>query len=343
MTDQAKFTPLKPSEISIDKENGLTITRPKFDYSVIFEHDQVETVLNAITEYADASVPDTETSKGRDAVRALAASIARSKTFLDGEAVKVKEAAQEQVNKVNSQRRTIKSTLDAARDKARKPLTEWEDAEKERQQNIQVIIDQIIATGKPQHGEGSKLIQSRIKALDEISISEETLQERAGEARDLYATALETLQTALSTTLKAEETAKENERLRQENEALQAEQRRQKQAAAAKAAEAEAAQKAQRDKEQAEAKAKEQERLQAEAVAKAAAEGAARQKRLAKEQAERISQRDAKRAADEKNRSKKINETAMSIIATAKVSAKAAEAIATAIADGQITHTTMQF
>lgn len=79
---------------------------------------------------------DVSTQAGRDAIRTLAYKIARTKTKLDESATNLTKDQKALIDAVNEERRTLKSTLDEMKVRARKPLTDWEDAEKLREAKV---------------------------------------------------------------------------------------------------------------------------------------------------------------------------------------------------------------
>lgn len=89
-------------------------------------------VLDAIEREVKAHTPDITTDKGRKAIASLAYKVAQSKTALDelGKNLvadwKAKSAA------VDAERRRLRERLDALKEEVRRPLTEWEQAEKRR-------------------------------------------------------------------------------------------------------------------------------------------------------------------------------------------------------------------
>ena len=85
-------------------------------------------------------VPNLTTAKGRKAIASMAAKVARSKTRIDalGKDLTADIAAQKAV--IDIDRREMRDALDELRDEVRRPLTEWEDAEKKRIADIEYEI-----------------------------------------------------------------------------------------------------------------------------------------------------------------------------------------------------------
>jgi len=79
---------------------------------------------------------DMTVAANRQKVASYAYSISRTKTGLDEAAAGVAVEAKAIVDSVNGERKTLKTTLDGLRDKARAPLDAWEAAEKARQDRV---------------------------------------------------------------------------------------------------------------------------------------------------------------------------------------------------------------
>jgi len=145
---------------------------------------EIETAARSITP------PDVSTKAGRDAVSSLAYKVARSKTFLDeklGKPLvrdwKAKAAAVDQLRKLARDR------LDALKAEVRQPLTDYEQAEADRQARIQELIaiwrlDQEIAHRIEPNIVNSTKISAEIARIDALPIVPE-LEERQAEAQQI--------------------------------------------------------------------------------------------------------------------------------------------------------------
>lgn len=92
----------------------------------------VDAILEKIKTQARAVETDISTEAGRKAIASLAYKIARSKTALDGMGKELGEANYRAWKAITAERARIETELDALRDEVRRPLTEWESAEKAR-------------------------------------------------------------------------------------------------------------------------------------------------------------------------------------------------------------------
>ena len=89
--------------------------------------------LDKAVEDAASSV---DTPKGRDSIRAATMSIVRLRTALDKAGKDMTEEWRKQTNEINEVRREIKTELEAREERMRAPLTEWEEAEKAREEKV---------------------------------------------------------------------------------------------------------------------------------------------------------------------------------------------------------------
>lgn len=114
---------------TLEKDPSIVFTDPK--------------ALPALLAYLDneiaAHVPDLTTKKGREAITKLTSKIVGHKTSLDALGKEMNEEARAKINVVDEVRRKLRTDLDALRDRARKPLTDWEAAEDDRKTKINEV------------------------------------------------------------------------------------------------------------------------------------------------------------------------------------------------------------
>ena len=107
----------------------------------LFLEDGLESILSRIETEARSLVPDVSSKKGRDAIASVAARISRSKTYLDNLGKEYVAELKSLPSKVDASRRAMRSRLDALKEEIRRPLTEYETAEKERLDRIMGIFE----------------------------------------------------------------------------------------------------------------------------------------------------------------------------------------------------------
>lgn len=152
----------------------------------VFAPGGVNDILDKITREVRSTQTDISTKAGREAVASLAYKVARSKTALDemGKTLvadwKTKSAA------VDAERRTIREKLDDLRDEVRKPLTDWENAEKDRIADHEAALAAMegnltFDTAEP----SSAAIRERLDASEHPPVRHwEEFAKRAAEIRD---------------------------------------------------------------------------------------------------------------------------------------------------------------
>ncbi|WP_406646940.1 hypothetical protein QEZ52_00485 [Aliisedimentitalea scapharcae] len=327
-------------------------------------------IIERIEKDVRSEVPDLTTKKGRDRVKSLAYKVSQSKTTLDGVGKELNDATRKSLEKVDEQRRDIRSRLDALRDEVRKPLEDWEAAEKKRveghkenlrtfdvsrvdptmtSETIKAVIDEVSTVAIDESWEEFQEFAEASKAEClaawkihlTIAIDRE---EQAEKIARLEAEAAERdrKEAAERAEREAEEKKRHDKEMaeRREREAAEAEERRQQEAREAEErrleelekAKAEAEERAKREAD-AEAKRKQEEHERELAEAKRREEQAAERERqrMAQEREEEERAR-AKREADKAHRARIQDEIA------AALSPLPREAIPAALMDGRIPH-----
>lgn len=255
--------------------------------AIVFGPGGVEKIIKDLTDKVLAIPTDISTATGRKAIASLAYKVARSKTALDEMGKELAADLKRQTNAIDAERRTIRDRLDALQEQVRKPLTDWENAEKQRVADHEAAL--LAITESPLYGarETSAEVRARLDYLTNYPARD--WQEFAERARKTLDAEIARTRDILATVEKRESEAAELERLRAERIAReQAERDARIAAEAAERARREAEDKAARAQALADAKAREaREKAERE---KAAAEQAARQaeERARKAEADRI-------------------------------------------------------
>lgn len=324
--------------ITIPKETALTVfTTAK----------GLDPVIAKIREEALSLVADVTTKKGRDAIASNAAKVARSKTYLDGVGKELVDKLKEQPKLIDAERKRVRDTLDALRDEVRKPLTEWEEAEEKRINDIRSRIERMKLIPEDGASEQLKAHLSKLK-LTEINDSFAELKSDAALAKMEAITQTETL---IEKVIVAENEKAELERLRKEAEQktqIEREERLIKEAEerARKQAE-EAAQKAINDAKLAEERAKaqafeaqERERIAKESEAKRIQEAKEAEVKRIEQEAKAKAEIEAKLAANKEHRQNVINEAMDSLVELGELSRYE---LIKAIAEGKVKHVSIKF
>ncbi|MEY6762934.1 hypothetical protein AB9B48_14860 [Kluyvera ascorbata] len=108
--------------VVIEKANALAVFKSS---------DQIEEILAKVEREVMSFVPDVTTAKGRKEIASLAYRVSQTKSYLDGLGKDLVADLKEIPKLIDANRKTVRDRLDALRDKARQPFTEWEE-EQER-------------------------------------------------------------------------------------------------------------------------------------------------------------------------------------------------------------------
>ncbi|MEO1949279.1 hypothetical protein [Thioclava sp.] len=185
------------------------------DLAALFKDQAaVDPLIERIEKEVRAHVPDTSSAKGREAIKSLAYKVARSKTALDDAGKALNEEARAQINQVDAARRKIRDRLDALKDEARKPLTEWEEAEAARKTRDAQILEQLKNHGMTGHEPSAEIVATAGRIRD-IALPEDFTGDRDA-AEDTRATTMAALRNMFTAAQTREAEAAELERLRKE-------------------------------------------------------------------------------------------------------------------------------
>ncbi|EOJ5644253.1 hypothetical protein ACKKC3_002805 [Escherichia coli] len=261
----------------------------------IYVENGLDKFLEQIREGVN-EVPDLSTAKGRARIASLAAQVSRSKTAVEKPGRDYLKRLKEQPKVVEAELRRFVTECDQLRDSVRRPLTEWEDAEKARTEALQQRLVDLRALADVIDSAGNYLpsadIQARIHEAKSV-VLDESWQERAAEAGVAKDSTIQQLEASLEVAQKREHEAAELERLRKEAEEKARLEREE-------AIRREAAEQAKRDAE-AKAQAEIDAAARREAEARAATERAEREKIEAQQKADREAKAAAEKAEQEKN------------------------------------------
>ncbi|WP_181834002.1 coiled-coil domain-containing protein [Klebsiella pneumoniae] len=337
----------------------------------------VENGLDSFLEKIRAGVnevPDLSTAKGRARIASLAAQVSRSKTAVEKPGRDYLKRLKEQPKVVEAELRRFVTECDQLRDEVRRPLTEWEDAEKARTEALQQRLVDLRALSDVIDTAGNYLpsadIQARILEAKSV-VLDDSWQERAAEAGVAKDSTIQQLEASLVIAQKREHEAAELDRLRKEAEEkarLEREENIRREAAEQAKRDAEAKAQAEIDaaaRRESEARAAteraEREIIEAqqkaEREAKAAAEKAEQEKNAAiaaerrrQEEAEsarlaeqkRIAEEEALRAADKEHR-RCINRQAIADLIESGLTQEMAEKALIAIASGKVSAVSIKY
>lgn len=205
----ALYRSFKMTELQILEQNSnLIVEAFKVDGGA-------QSLFDRIAEQARSVVPDLSTDKGRKAIASMARKVASSKTAFDAHGKELKEQYTAITSKIDADRKSFRDQCDALRDEIRKPLTDWENAEKDRVEKHENSIKDITDFLLPENiNVDAEVLDSNIRYLEKVPMGTmfEEYEERIKIAK---LETLEKLRSALVDREKYESEQAELERLRQ--------------------------------------------------------------------------------------------------------------------------------
>jgi len=303
----------------------------------IFVPGAMDPILVAIREEVkrQAAEIDTSTPAGLKQLGSLAYKVTKSKTFIEAQRKSLVAAEKKRLQAIDTEGRRIWDILECIADEVRKPLTDYEQIEKDRKARNEAAVLQIIELGKVGFDATISSLKSSIAWLSELDTAK--LEELSALAEDHKANSLKSLNSALQQAEQAEAQKAENERLKAEAQEREAQERaisaaRYAREAAEKDAEAER-QRLLAEKQQAEDRAAAAERRAKQAVEEERARAA---EAKAKED-----EATAKREANKKHVAKIHKEIIAAMVLVSPDCAP--EEIVSAIAEGKIPHVAINY
>lgn len=290
--------------INIEKLNPLEIFAP----------GGIDNILDAIKKEANNQVADISTANGRAEIKSLAYKIAQTRSAIDKSGKELADKLNAQLKPINVERRKSKEALELLQAKIRKPLTDYEDKEKNRVAELENRLSVFESQGIEYHtSEEIIKIHRDIEAIP-IDASWEEFQLRATDAKTNILAKLDAL---ITNKKRFEDEVAELERLRKEEEARKQKERDERIAEEARQAEEErqklAIEQAEKEKEEAAQRLIEQE-LQAEQAKKDSIEQAKKEKAEALKREESLKEQAKKEKEEavqaEKNRVQAAKEKA---------------------------------
>lgn len=172
-------------------------------------------LLAQLDDQIEKATADVATSKGRDEIRSRAASIGRLKASIDKGGLELTEDFRKRTKEVNEVRNEVKTALAARDDKARLPLTEWEEKEKAREEKVRSFRDYLEKSLSVPTGTTLEQIDKRVEKIEAIDISEAVFGELVDRVVSEKASALSALHAAKAKIEQDERDRQELQRLRE--------------------------------------------------------------------------------------------------------------------------------
>lgn len=256
-------------ETKTETGGELATLAPAETKLVLLDPAKFEEFFGRIKQETDKLVPDTSTAKGRDEIRSMAARVTRAKASIDKARLDLTKEWRDNVTKANAAGNTIKERMEAHADAIRKPLTDWENAEKARMHECRQQIEWFKGATRRDINDTAAMLRSALEHIRTVTIDPAVFQEMEEEAHEARDAAIAYVENAITV-------AEQRERDAAELAALRAQQAERDRIAAQQAEEAAAATRA---AEAAAAEATRIEQARADAAAQAAHDAAAAAKR----------------------------------------------------------------
>ena len=317
----------------------LVVIEKKNEMAVFTNNDQLDPLIEAIEKEARSLVPDVTTKKGRDAIASMAHKVARSKTYIDNAGKALVAELKALPKQIDESRRVVRERLDALKDEARRPLTEWE-AEQERIK-AEEAMNALHVEALAMNEEFDRQLAARIESDHEMAMlmNDAFDREQADKAAE-----------AERQRIAHEEEIKRMAAAAAAREVEQRAQREREEAAHREAVLKAQAEQAERDRIAAEKKAEADKQAAIEAERRKAQEEADRirreaeqreQARLAEEK--RKADEQARREADVKHRKAVGTEIVKALLANTSLTRDQAIEVLTAVKDSRIPHTGISY
>lgn len=269
--------------------NEIVAIEPKNVLTLFTETDQLEEIIKQVEMEVATFEHDLSNDARRKKTASLARKVASTKTYLDGLGKDLVADWKAKSKAVDANRKMMRDRLDELRDRARKPLTDWEEEQKriEEENRLAEEAEKLRQQVEADHEIALLLNEKFDRELEEKRKAEEEAERQRKEAEEKARIERER-QIAEEARIKAEQDAKEREeRLeRERQEAIQREEQAKRDAIAAE--------------ERRKAQEEENERQRKLAEEKA--------KRDAEEAAERAKQAEIRRQQEEQERQRKEQE-----------------------------------
>jgi len=132
----------------------------------LFVPNGLDRILSHIKAEVSKHTPDISTERGRKEIASLARKVASSKTRIDEYGKEYVAAIKVKTVVIDAERKRSRDILDKLRDDIRQPLTDWENAEKNRVQAHEDALAAITELANLPFGATADEIASRIDAAD---------------------------------------------------------------------------------------------------------------------------------------------------------------------------------
>lgn len=183
----------------------------------IFVPGTMDPILTAIRDEVtrQAAALDPSTKEGLKAIGSLAFKVTKSKTFIESQRKSLVASEKKRLQAIDTEGRRIWDILEGIAAEVRKPLTEWEQIDKDRIARHEKTLLSLLEAGKVSFGVTSAYLLNAVAAVEAVDPA--TTEEFAHLATAHKAAALRELNAALKVAQEVENQQAENARLRAES------------------------------------------------------------------------------------------------------------------------------
>jgi len=193
------------------------------NYPQMYKTDGLGQFYEKAKAESEGEVPDLTTKKGRDRIASLAAKVSKSKKAVENPGREYNKIQKEIPKQIDAELKKFCTDMDALRDKIRKPLTDWENIEKKRIEDIEGYIEYLSGfkvvlnpdTGELMTAEELKVKQAEVKAIE---IKESDFAEFTEKASEVQCDILDFFDTAIAQRVQFEIDQAELTRLKDESD-----------------------------------------------------------------------------------------------------------------------------
>ena len=208
---QGEMLPPKPEPVdsALMKVDRMTAAE-------IFIPGNMDPILVAIREEVtrQAAEIDKTTTAGLKQLGSLAYKVTKSKTFIESQRKSLVAAEKKRLQAIDTEGRRIWDILEGIADEVRKPLTDWEQIDKDRKARLETTLLELLDYGKVHYAATAEQIKEAIDRLNAIDTS--AMEEYSGLAASHKSNSLKELNAALTAQLEIDKAKAENERLKAE-------------------------------------------------------------------------------------------------------------------------------
>jgi hypothetical protein len=159
------------SDTATAEPKGEIVLLPPITALELFENGGVRSILDQIKTEAKSRVTDATTEAGRKEIKSLAYKIAQTKTAMDEMGKSLTEEQREFIARINAERKTIVTELDELKEEIRRPVTEYENREKERIARHEARLAEFIESTKQTAGMDSTALTFLMASIENFDTS----------------------------------------------------------------------------------------------------------------------------------------------------------------------------